>query len=250
MYSFLLSPYFLLRPPRADPLLAIITVMKRISAGDRVLTALFGLSLCSVFLYLISAAYYDASPFWFLNWNLLLAWLPLLFAVWLVRYLRSSSWISWSGAGLTLLWLGFLPNSFYLVTDFIHLDYANPTQVLYYVMMLFAFGLTGMLLGFFSLYLVHRELLKRLKTTNAHLWIGVVLLLCSFAVYLGRYLRWSTWDIVLHPIGVVFDVSDRIINPVAYGQTFQVTALFFILLVGTYFAFWQLAAAGQEHKPH
>ena len=217
--------------------------MKREAAGGHVLKALYVSSLVSVFLYVVSAVYYNASPFWFLNWNLMLAWLPLGFALLLRNYLRSKKWASWPGAGLTLLWLLFLPNSFYLISDLIHLDYANPTQTFYYVIMMFSFSFTGVLLGFTSLYVVHTELLKRLKSTAAHAWVGVVLLACSFAVYLGRYLRWNTWDIILHPVGVVFDVSDRVINPVAYGQTFQVTILFFILLAGMYFTLWQLVAA-------
>jgi uncharacterized membrane protein len=223
--------------------------MKRVTAADHVLTALLGLSLCSGFLYLISARYYGAEPFWFLNWNLLLAWLPLLFAVMLVKYLKHQAWASFRAIGLSVLWLAFLPNSFYLITDFIHLGYADPSQILYYVIMLASFSFSGLLLGFISLYLIHHELLKRLKDTEAHGWILLILLLCSFALYLGRYLRWSTWDIILHPIGVVFDVSDRIINPVAYGQTFQVTALFFVLISALYFSFWHLVAAAREYKP-
>jgi len=222
--------------------------MKRVEADEHVLWALCSLSLLSVFLYVVSAIYYGAGPFWFLNWNLLLAWLPLIFAVILVDYLKNNRWASLSGIGLTLLWLVFLPNSFYIITDFIHLGYANSTHLLYYVIMLFAFSLSGLLLGYISLYLVHKELLKRTKTTTAHAWIAVILLLCSFAIYLGRYLRWNTWDIVLHPIGVVFDVSNRFIDPGAYGQTFQVTGLFFIFLSCLYFSVWQLMRAAQSSK--
>ena len=154
--------------------------------------------------------------------------------------------MSWPAAGLTLLWLVFLPNSFYLITDFIHLDYARYSQTLYYVIMLFSFSFSGLLLGYTSLYILHRELLKRLKTPTAHAWAGAVLLLCSFAVYLGRYLRWNTWDLILHPVGVVFDVSDRVINPVAYGQTFQVTALVFVLLASMYFTLWNIVIAARN----
>src|SRR6185436_16934203 len=135
--------------------------MKSMNVGDLVLQALAALSLLSVFLYIVCARYYGAGPFWFLNWNLILAWLPLIFAWLLVDHLKKGRWASWAGGGLTLLWLAFLPNSFYLITDFIHLGYANPARLLYYVMMLFAFSLSGLFLGFVSLYLVHRELIKR-----------------------------------------------------------------------------------------
>ena len=69
------------------------------------------------------------------------------------------------------------------------------------------------------------------------------MLACSFAIYLGRYLRWSTWDIILHPAGVVFDISDRFVNPSAYGQTFQVTLWFFVLLTGFYYVLRQIVKA-------
>ncbi|HSX52750.1 MAG TPA: DUF1361 domain-containing protein [Patescibacteria group bacterium] len=223
--------------------------MKQVEGGGRLVWALCVSSLVSVLLYVISSHYYGAEPFWFLNWNLVLAWLPLIFAIMLVRHLKDNPWISGMGALLTLLWLTFLPNSFYLITDLIHLGFADSTQKLYYVIMFFSFSFNGLILGYISLYLLHQELLKRLKPRTAHVCIGVTLLLCSFAIYLGRYLRWSTWDIILHPIGVVFDVSDRIINPVAYGQTFQVTALFFILLGSMYFTLWHLVAAVRGYKP-
>ncbi len=224
--------------------------MKQVAGDNRLIKALLVSSFASVFLYLVSARYYGAGPFWFLNWNLVLAWLPLVFALLLIKYLKKNPWVSWAGALLTLLWLSFLPNSFYLITDLVHLGYADPGQRLYYVIMLFSFGFNGLVLGFLSLYLLHRELLKRLKRAAAHSWVGLVLLLCSFAVYLGRYLRWSTWDVILNPAGVLFDVSDRFINPVDYGQTFQVTALFFVLLGSMYFTLWHMIQATRQDKTH
>jgi len=223
--------------------------MAKSNGGKRLLTALAGSSLASIFLYLISLKFYGAKPLWFLVWNLFLAWLPLMFAILLVNYLKSQPWVSWLGALLTLLWLVFLPNSFYLISDIVHISYADPSQTLYYVVMLFSFSFSGLIVGFASLYLLHKQLLKRLKPLTAHTWVAVIILLCSFAIYLGRYLRWSTWDTVLNPAGVLFDVSDRIINPVAYGQTFQVTALFFILLGSIYYTLWHLMIAIRQYKP-
>ncbi len=222
--------------------------MKRIAASNQLLTALVVSSLTSVFLYLISARYYGAGPFWYLNWNLFLAWLPLLFALLLVKYLKDNLWVSWRGILLTLLWLAFLPNSFYLISDLIHLSYTDYSQTLYYAIMIFSFSFNGLILGYISLYLLHKQLLKRLKAISAHSWIAVVLALCSFAIYLGRYLRWSTWDVVLNPAGVLFDISDRIINPVAFGQTFQVTFMFFVLLTSIYFMLWHLTKAIKGQK--
>jgi uncharacterized membrane protein len=109
--------------------------------------------------------------------------------------------------------------------------------------MILSFSLNGYLLGFTSIFLLHQQLVKRLKSRQAHLLIAAILLLCSFAIYLGRYLRWNTWDVILNPAGLLFDVSDRIINPAAHTQTFITTFSFFILLGSLYIVLWQMAAA-------
>jgi uncharacterized membrane protein len=205
-------------------------------------------SLLSVSLFVIRAIQYDTTRYAFLNWNLFLAWLPLVFALLLGAWLRKNPWVSWQGIVLTVLWLGFLPNSFYLVSDLIHLQTTTANHVLYDTVMLLSFAWNGLVLGFFSLYLVHLSLLKRLKRPQAHIAIASVLLICSFAIYLGRYLRWSTWDVLVNPAGILFDVSDRIINPSAHPQTFSTTFTFFLLLGSIYIVIWQFVAAIREQK--
>src|SRR5437762_3296801 len=68
--------------------------------------------------------------FGYLVWNLFLAWLPLLFAIRLVFVLRQKQWSSWEGIAWSLLWLVFLPNSFYMISDFIHLQEVQRVDVL------------------------------------------------------------------------------------------------------------------------
>jgi uncharacterized membrane protein len=181
--------------------------------------------------------------YWYLFWNLLLAWLPLLFAWWLVKRLPRTRWLSTGNIILSLLWLGFLPNSFYLVSDLIHLQSTGEVSLLYDAVLFFSFIFNGYVSGFMSLYLVHRELIKRLERSTAHAIVGAVILLCSFAIYLGRNLRWNTWDVLVNPAGLLFDVSDRLINPIAHPQV-VVTTLTFSLLIGTMYAVvWQLVRA-------
>ncbi len=222
--------------------------MKKLTGGQRLLLALGLSSLTSIFFYLIGLVYYQSSIFWFLNWNLVLAWLPLLMAIWLVNWLKTNRWLSWQAVVLTVLWLGFLPNSFYIISDLMHLNAIFTTQPLFFAAMIFSFSFNGLMLGFISLYLVHNELLKRYKLEVAHSLAAAVILLCSFAVYMGRYLRWSTWDIIVNPAGVLFDVSDRFIHPITYGQTFQVTAFFFVLLGSMYFVLWNMVLAIRQYK--
>jgi uncharacterized membrane protein len=220
--------------------------MKVWTARQRLMLALGVSSFISVGLFVTRALQYETSRYIFLNWNLFLAWLPLAFAWWLYSYVQKNRWVSWQGVVLTLLWLGFLPNSFYLVSDLIHLQTTQASNGLYDVVMLMSFAWNGLVLGFFSLFLTHQLLLKRLQPRVAHSIIASVLLVCSFAIYLGRYLRWSTWDVLVNPAGVLFDVSDRFINPVSHGQTFGTTLTFFLLLGSMYLVIWQAIRTVRE----
>lgn len=202
--------------------------------------ALLGSSLTSFALFFIGALFYEAQPLWFLNWNLFLAWVPLIASTALVHYLKKSRWLSGYGVILSFIWIFFIPNSFYLLTDLIHLSFYSGDNVIYYAVMLFSFAVNGMLLGYISLFQVHNELIKRFKSTTAHYLAGLVLLLCSYAIYLGRYLRWSSWDIVANPAGLLFDVSDQVVNPIAHGHVFQITIYIFILLGAFYWMIWQV----------
>jgi uncharacterized membrane protein len=95
-------------------------------------------------------------------------------------------------------------------------------------------------LGYISLYLFHLELRKRLPEMSAARFVGVIILLCSIAIYMGRSLRWNTWDLFINPAGILFDVSDRLINPQAHPQMFVQIISFFVLLGLFYLFIWNL----------
>jgi uncharacterized membrane protein len=178
----------------------------------------------------------------FLVWNLFLAWLPLVVVTLLAGYLRSKSWRSRTALFLTAVWLIFLPNSFYIISDLVHVGAAVQTSLLFDAVLLFSFSFTGLMLGVASLYAMHRLLLTRRKPLEAWGIISGVVLLCSFAIYLGRYLRWNSWDIIFSPLGLLFDVSERLTSPARHEQTFGTTILFFGLIMVIYAAAWQLLA--------
>ncbi len=179
----------------------------------------------------------------FLVWNLVLAWLPFLIVYVLSQRLKHHRWLSWQNLGLSFLWLIFLPNSFYVASDLIHLRLSSQQNVLFDVVMILSFTINGMIAGMASLYLMHRELYKRYWAVQAHSVMGIIILAASFAVYLGRNLRWNTWDVVVHPAALLFDVSDRFINPTDHPQAFATTLTFFVLIGSFYFIVWQFAAA-------
>jgi uncharacterized membrane protein len=104
--------------------------------------------------------------------------------------------------------------------------------------MLSAFVYLGLTIGFSSLYLIHLELKKRFSPKEAMLWVGGFLFLASLAIYMGRDLRWNSWDILTNPSGLLFDLSDRLLHPSGYGQIAVTIFGFFALLSSMYAVLW------------
>ena len=180
-----------------------------------------------------------ASGYWFIAENLALAWISLAIGLLLLGQLQRKSWLSWQNLVLSFLWLSFLPNTWYVLTDFIHLNPVSETNQIYDIVLISTLAFTGLGIGFYSLYLVHKELLKRLSTYKSALCVAIVILLSSFAIYLGRDLRWTTWNVVTNPSGIIINVSDRILHPFAHPTSFTVTGIFFVLISVMYYAIWQ-----------
>lgn len=217
-------------------------VEKLLSGRYRVLIlALVYSNAVSLFLFFLRVLGSEGVRFWFLFWNLALAWVPLLFAWLLTTRLRSSGLKTIPNTLLGLGWLVFLPNSFYILSDLIHVHLTGEVNILFDVVLFMSCIFNAYVFGYLSLLLIHRELLQRLKPRMAHTVVGVVLLACSFAVYLGRYLRWNSWDVLIQPFALLFDISDRVVNPAAYPQTFVTTLTFFLLLSSMYWVIFALA---------
>lgn len=197
--------------------------------------------LVSVGLFLYGAHRSQSYKSSYLLWNLGLAVLPLVFAARLSHVLRFKRWSAWEPIAWSLLWLLFLPNSFYMISDFIHLRDVSEANILYDAVMFTAFICAGVTFGFGSLYLVHHELRRRLRAIPAAGAIAVTLFICSFAIYIGRDLRWNSWDVIANPAGLLFDVSDRLLHPEAYHEMLLTVASFFVLLASLYALVWSAA---------
>lgn len=181
------------------------------------------------------------SRYWFIPENLMLAWAALITGWALVRLLRNHLWSNWQCLLLSGLWILFLPNAWYVMSDFIHLSDTGEISFLFDIALLLTLTITGFLLGLTSLRLVHKEIRGRLDKWPAWLLIELVILASSFAVYLGRDLRWNTWDLVTDPGGLVLSVTDRLINPFGYPRALNVTVIFFVTISISYIAYMLLA---------
>jgi uncharacterized membrane protein len=183
-------------------------------------------------------------------WNLSLAWVALGDTLFLERTLHRQAWSSWYALIVTAVWVLFLPNTFYMVTDFIHVRELSQPEVLNGIFMFASFIFLGVILGVISIYIIHRELLKRLGVRTAWLLVSVVMLLCSFAMYIGRVLRWNSWDIIANPSSLLFDVTDRLLNAKDHPHMLSTTFSFFAMILSIYVVIWFMArvARGQRES--
>lgn len=228
---------------------AIITAMSKhtkqpeLTALQRLGAALLVSNLLSAILFAVRVEQSQNLRYWFLLWNLVLAWVPLGLVLLLRERLKFFGWSSWQSIGLTVLWLVFLPNSFYLFSDLIHLHASGEVSIIFDVVMFISFIFNGFLAGFSSLFVMHNLLMSKMPRNTAHSIVGAVLFVCSFAIYFGRDLRWNSWDVMVNPAGILFDVSERVISPLTHTEVFSTTALVFALLSTIYIVAWQFVAA-------
>jgi uncharacterized membrane protein len=152
----------------------------------------------------------------FLIWNLILAWVPFVFA--LGAYVSARRGAGVTATALGVLWLLFFPNAPYLLSDFIHLHESRGTPLWYDALMLAAFAWTGLLLGFASLYLM--QMIWRYAAGTLLSWLGVVaaLALASLGVYLGRFVRFNSWDALVRPRAIAHVIRTELENPLQHPR--------------------------------
>lgn len=152
---------------------------------------------------------YSGFPFYlFLVWNLFLAWMPLA-AAWMVLKLRGLL----PRLAVGSLWLLFLPNAPYILTDLLHLGRAPGAPLWFDLLLLLTYALTGLLLGFVSLAMLQNAVTGRYGQAAGWLFAISSLALSSYGVYVGRFLRWNSWDLLLRPGAVLGDTARLLGDP-------------------------------------
>jgi uncharacterized membrane protein len=165
--------------------------------------------------------------FVFLWWNLFLAWVPWLVASTLPHL--TSRWLFWPAV---VLWLTFFPNAPYLVTDLMHLKGRAPVPLWFDVLFLSSFAWAGCALGWDSLALVHRTTTLRWGRWPANAFVVACLGLCGVGVYLGRFVRFNSWDVVTRPAALLQQATTQLLEPRALAFS-----IVFAAFVGTGYLF-------------
>jgi uncharacterized membrane protein len=230
---------------------------------DRLLAS----SMCfSCMLVIIRIVHSGRPLFIFMIWNLFLAYIPYALSTWLTaRYsIPNGRWPERSGQplsptrrrisqilliGLSLVWLLFIPNTFYILTDLYHLtDHGRTSRIpeWYDLVLIVSFAWNGLLLGVLSVRHMERLFMPRTSVLAGWFFVYPIMMLNSLGVYTGRYLRYNSWDIISDPLQLLADILDMIIHPFRNHPVWIMIFCFSILLTLIYRMFQ--AAQGADGR--
>jgi uncharacterized membrane protein len=201
------------------------------SETDRVLS----LSIAfSTLLIMARIVYTGKLTFLFLVWNLFLAWLPYAFTS---RAQHQPKWRM--GKRFLLLftvWLLFIPNAFYIITDLFHLGAFYSVPIWFDLVLILSFAWNGLLLGILSVRQMEIMVQRYLPGRHELLFIYPIMWLNAFGVYIGRYLRFNSWDVITNPFALITDIVDILVHPIQNRIAWGMIACFSVFMTLMYMA--------------
>ena len=174
----------------------------------------------------------DGLSYIFLAWNLFLALIPW----WISSYLKKKEELNFKHFPLLVLWLLFLPNSPYILTDLFHLRPRDPFPLWFDLVLILSFALIGMVVFLRSLKDMFGVLQKYVSPLFMTIVTPFVFWLISFGLYLGRYLRFNSWNVVNHPFRVVRQSFGILLEK----DTIGFTCIFSVFMWFLYFIITQM----------
>lgn len=183
----------------------------------------------------------------YMLWNVFLAWIPfetscIIYKTFVKNKNNTSMYIII--VICSVIWFLFYPNSPYILTDFIHLEnnkynilisqgslYTNAKYIFNTDMGIWldffniALGVwIGYMLGFISLFMMHKLVEKRFNGIIAWCFVFIMNILTGFAIYLGRFIRWNSWELIFNPSNIL-----KLLFRDIHAESIKFTALFGLL---------------------
>lgn len=159
----------------------------------------------------------------FLVWNLFLAVVPFAISTYLASVPKLNKYVLFLWFGT---WLLFLPNAPYIITDLLHLKISNTNLLWLDILVINAFALNGLILFYYSLLEMKTILSPYLSNKTWRLLIFTIPFISSFGVFLGRFLRYNSWEILSNPKQLFTDIFYMIIQPLENKEVWLFTILF------------------------
>ena len=176
----------------------------------------------------------------FLEWNLFLAFLPYFLSSQLSGkpLWRKNRWLLLS---VFFAWILFIPNTFYILTDLFHLGETGAAPLWYDLLLILSFAWNGMLMGILSVRQMEKIFQEKFRTGNEFVFLYPVMWLNALGVYIGRYLRFNSWDIVTSPFRLVTDILDLLLHPMLHKNAFAMVLTYSIFMTLMYLTLRKLS---------
>jgi uncharacterized membrane protein len=202
------------------------------------------LILCTLFslgLQALRILYTGQLLFSFLVWNLILAFIPYIISSKMATWTRQKNKrkvLTWGFA-----WLLFIPNSFYIITDLFHLDMNINVPLWYDLALLLAFAWNGLLFGIVSVRQMEKAFETWFNKKFDLLFILPVMFLNGLGVYIGRYLRFNSWDVITNPLQLTSDIIYLFLHPIRNRFDWSMIICYTLLMTIIYVTIKKLAKA-------
>jgi uncharacterized membrane protein len=167
--------------------------------------------------------------FGFLAWNLFLAFIPYVISYQLTI---RSSWLDkkWKRAIAMLAWLAFIPNSFYILTDLFHLFDSYQVPRWFDLLLIFTFAWNALLMGIMSVRHIEKIIQATWRYRFDWLFVFPVMWFNALGIYIGRYLRFNSWDIISNPFSLLADIGRILLHPLRYANAWGMIVCFSFFL--------------------
>lgn len=168
--------------------------------------------------------------------NLALAWVPYLAALWAVGMRAWTRWRRWLLVLPLPIWLAFFPNAPYMITDFMYLP-RLAVDTWYQIGIFMAFALCGLYLAVASLYLMHTLVRGAFGFFAGWVVVWAAITVSGLGVFVGRFLRWNSWEVFTRPGELWTHASSRLTAPDDLLGPLAFSAMFSAMLAVFYFMF-------------
>jgi len=174
-----------------------------------------------------------------LEWNLFLAIIPYLFSRYLFAQQKKRRIVA---AVISFLWLLFIPNSFYIITDLFHLGENGHAPLWYDLLLIFSFAWNGLILGILSVRQMEKQFHRRFPRMHEWIFLFPVMWLSALGVYIGRYLRYNSWDIITSPFRLFADIVNLLMHPLENKNAFAMVLCFSVFMTLIYLSIKKLSS--------
>lgn len=178
-------------------------IIKLFNSNRKINSVLFLFTIYCLILLVIRVKLTHTIYLFFLVWNLFLAFVPYIF----ISFLKAQNTIQKSKIktfSFLFLWLLFLPNSFYILTDLIHLSQSSNHLFWFDLVVISSYALIGFTLGIISLIEFENIIKTYTSPLITNLIMPAICFLCGIGIYLGRILRYNSWDIISNPLELIW----------------------------------------------